>query len=842
MDYISQFISAMKAAGYEPFNISDIVDTNGRSILIKEASDKGASKSLYFSLSLSGRANGHWYSCRTSDGDYWVAGGNAKALTAEEKAEMAKARAEAEKIKEAQKLQVAKQCHDKFKGLKLAESHGYLTRKGIKPNKARIDGDALVIPAVDIDWKLWTLQSIYEDGAKYFVNGGSKKGNFYPIGLKKDDNPEFIFICEGYATACTIFEAMSEPAVCAFDKGNLAPVAQAMRKKWKDAKIILCADDGEFEVAEKAAALVGGFTVAPDSGIKGHDFNDAGVEFTRNKLATFIMPDISDDKPPSDDHVQPSEVTGGDFFTEEESSEMSGDWEMPFRVLGYNGDQKIYYSFREKQIISLGANQHNMSNLLRLATYREWQDFLSGGGQDLSQAQLVMRANDKLFTLSVQRGIFDYKARVRGCGMWLDGDDKILHCGDYLYVNGAKKELYQYKRSNIYVARPKLFTPNQYALSNTEAIKLRDICEQPTWDNPLSGSLLAGWLVIAPIGSMLEWRPHIWVAGQSGSGKSTVIEKIIKGMLGDIAIYVEGNTTEPYLRQAMGYDARPIIFDEAEPCPSFEPVLRLARISSSGGVVGKYGQDETFARYCFAFSSIDTAIKEIPDENRISIFVLRKNVAANRIVHFEELKTKIHNLITKEYAQRMLARTVNNLDSLLANIQTFFNVGNSILRDSRSAAQIAPMLAGLYMLSSTSKISKEKATEWVKSKEWESHTTIAADPDHVRLVSYIMNYQIRPSVNGDISFGELISEVYENPNHDFYDKTLKIYGIKVQDGRVYISNTNSNLKKILAKTNWVDSYPRTLSDFTEHRKEHSQRFGVGQPTRAISLPIEVFLG
>lgn len=75
---------------------------------------------------------------------------------------------------------------------------------------------------------------------EFWPAGLAKKGHYHLLG---HDPHWIVLIAEGYATAASLHEATGYPVVCAFDAGNLLPVATAIRKRWKLAKVLVCADD-----------------------------------------------------------------------------------------------------------------------------------------------------------------------------------------------------------------------------------------------------------------------------------------------------------------------------------------------------------------------------------------------------------------------------------------------------------------------------------------------------------------------------------------------------------------------------------------------------------------------
>ena len=77
---------------------------------------------------------------------------------------------------------------------------------------------ALVVPVVDIVGAVRSLQFIAPDGRKRFYPGGKLRGHFCPIALT--ENPEKLLICEGIATALTLYEDSCLPVITAFNANN----------------------------------------------------------------------------------------------------------------------------------------------------------------------------------------------------------------------------------------------------------------------------------------------------------------------------------------------------------------------------------------------------------------------------------------------------------------------------------------------------------------------------------------------------------------------------------------------------------------------------------------------
>jgi len=171
--------------------------------------------------------------------------------------------------------------------LPVPDDHAYLKRKGIKAHGAKLyrgdlvirdmacDG-ALAFPLRDLEGTLHSLQFVAPTGDKRFLAGGRKNRCYFAIG-----KPETVVcVAEGFATGASIHEATGHAVAIAFDAGNLEPVAQAMRAKFPDLRLILCGDDDETGRAKATAAAraVGGLVAIPvfgDERPEGtKDFND----------------------------------------------------------------------------------------------------------------------------------------------------------------------------------------------------------------------------------------------------------------------------------------------------------------------------------------------------------------------------------------------------------------------------------------------------------------------------------------------------------------------------------------------------------------------------------------
>lgn len=156
--------------------------------------------------------------------------------------------------------------------------HPYPEKKRITAYGARQKDNRLLIPMY-YQGKLWNVQQIQQDGTKRFLKGGRVKGCYMPIG----ELSEHIYICEGYATGCTLHQHLNKAVAVAFNAGNLEAVAKAIRAKHPDIQITIAADNDihtkgnpGLTKARNAASAVEGDVIYPvfEPGQEGSDFND----------------------------------------------------------------------------------------------------------------------------------------------------------------------------------------------------------------------------------------------------------------------------------------------------------------------------------------------------------------------------------------------------------------------------------------------------------------------------------------------------------------------------------------------------------------------------------------
>ena len=212
------------------------------------------------------------------------------------------AREEAAKIEAEQRAECRKKSAELWERAREVEaSHPYIQAKQIKPNGIRQLKESLLVPVRDSAGTLHGLQFIGPDGVKKFKTGTAVAGCYHAMGKPNGK----LLIAEGYATAATLHEITGYAVACAFNAGNLKSVAEALRAKFPDSALIVCADDDHategnpgVTKATEAAQAVDGYLATPCfpdlRGPKDTDYNDlaqlAGLEAVKASIEAAVMP------------------------------------------------------------------------------------------------------------------------------------------------------------------------------------------------------------------------------------------------------------------------------------------------------------------------------------------------------------------------------------------------------------------------------------------------------------------------------------------------------------------------------------------------------------------------
>lgn len=738
-----------------------------------------------------------------------------------------------------------------------AIGHPYLSKKQVKSHGLRIgtwpkrtklgeiyghSEGVLLIPMRNAKGQLTSLQGVFDvmpagyTQGKTYLKDGEKSGSWFMIGHITEGCK--IALCEGYATGATIHELTGWTVLVCFDRTNLLTVAEQIRPSTPGIEIVICADNDQFGKtndgvidAKRAGNAIGAKVLVPQfASLEGEptDFNDM---FTREG-ASETLSELG--------FTQPKPKT----------PEAANDND-PFYPLGYDRGFYFYLVTGTKQLCKLSASQHSKAHMMQLAPLNYWNTEYpskSGPAWDI--------AADELMRACEARGVFSPDV-IRGRGAWLDAGRTVFHFGSHLWVDGAEMPVTGIRSKFVYEMDRSINSQADTALTDAEGQMLVDVAKQFRWSKPASAALLAGFVALAPLCGALRWRPHVWITGGAGCGKTTVLNEYVHTMMGGKDIFAQGNSTEAGIRQTLGSDALPVLFDESEQNNEREVgrvqnVLSLIRQASTESAAktlkGTAGGDAMhfITRSMFCLSSIQVGMKHQADLERLTVLALRpKREDDHAAENWDKLKEQLH-LIQRdsELPARLFTRSLGLLPTTLKNITTFVDAASRKFGSVREGDQYGTLLAGCWSLMNSRLATPDEASAMIESFEWEEFRENIEVDESTKALGALLEAQIR------IGGGTGSATVYEIVRastgaatagvalvQSDAEATLSRYGMRVVGDDLLLSNNSHSLVELLHGTPYgADWRGQLLRVPGVRRHDKAVRFN-GQASKCVAVPL-----
>ncbi|EDJ9908881.1 hypothetical protein GFP21_22600 [Salmonella enterica] len=268
----AEFGATLAEAGFE---LDGLPVMDGKKHRVRTADDKKGEKTGVYAGYLDGVPAGWYQDHRIHDQPVkWVSTG--QQVDAEAQAHLraiaAQNRIDRENALQRQYAHNARRSGQVYNAMPVADgSQEYLVKKGVKafPGVKADKKNRVVIPLVNEEGEVRTLQRISANGFKSLKKNGQKTGNFFVVGGELK-NGEPVLYAEGYSTAASISEATNRPVVMTVDAGNLPKVADKLKDKYPDSLHVVLGDDDRKNTvnkgmakAEEAAIIANGVFTVP---------------------------------------------------------------------------------------------------------------------------------------------------------------------------------------------------------------------------------------------------------------------------------------------------------------------------------------------------------------------------------------------------------------------------------------------------------------------------------------------------------------------------------------------------------------------------------------------------
>jgi len=385
-------------------------------------------------------------------------------------------------------------------------------------------------------------------------------------------------------------------------------------------------------------------------------------------------------------------------------------------------------------------------------------------------------------------------------------------------------------------------------LSDMDRIKANKILEELLelyfqWGfmGELDGFMLAGWCLAQYVQSQWDWRPHMWMIGGAGSGKSAMRD-FIAALGGRLAVPMEGPTmTEPGIRQSISASSCLVLIDEMEKCKQREAVIAYLRSAGRGGYTRKGTPEQ---------KAVKSQLKHMVFVGSIEKGTNREAEASRYLVVSTHKDQKYDPHIPNSTDARRLR--VNMVAyALWASLRAREMVRNVGRMDGHDPRFVESVAVPFSMLAVAFDKSEEKLSDMLSQylAGWLDRSE-GAQEDESKLVEDIMLSQIRiPEeaegelrANGDPSGKTVyvirtVSQVVEARGliPEEHLKTLQAHGVKPIEGRGLFIHPSSVVKQLLKNTVWKELNIRDILLRVPDASAAQLRLA-GSPVRGVVVP------
>lgn len=526
----------------------------------------------------------------------------------------------------------------------------------------------------------------------------------------------------------------------------------------------------------------------------------------------------------------------------------------PFRILGYDRETFYFFQNRKQQMVAMTKGDFTETGMLSLAKLDWWCEYFPAKN-GFAKAVAVDWIIDECY----KAGIYD-PTRVRGRGAWIDEDRIVFHFGSCLWLEGKLVAVTDIKSRYVYELDRTLAQPADTALTDAEGADLVEISKRFRWSKQASAALLAGFIALAPLCGALRWRPHIWITGGAGCGKTTVLNEYVHRLMGGMDLFAQGNSTEAGIRQTLRTDALPVLFDESEQNDEREmnrvqnviSLIRQASTESSAktlkGTAG--GSSMQFiVRSMFCLSSIQVGMKHQADLERLTVLALRpKRTDADAAGSWKTLQDQLYLLARDgDLPARLLRRSLELLPITLENIKTFVDAAARKFGSVREGDQYGTLLAGCWSLTSKRLATMAEATAMIESFEWDEYREGVEMEESTKALGALMEAQVQVNGGGRVTVFEVVRAAAGIQAAGLVmskgdaDAMLQRYGMRVVANELLISNASTAVPQLLRNTPYAaDPRGQLLRVEGVYRYNKNVRFN-GTQSKSIAIPLTLVL-
>ena len=465
-----------------------------------------------------------------------------------------------------------------------AKDHPYLNEKQIEPNGAKIIDDKLIIPAYSfefgyhIGYQIIFPKKLNEYTSKYVgvgeaviradnkgdgnkINVGHIKNAYFEIKEKNETNS--IYICEGFATACTVHQITKCTTLAGFGEASLFPLANHFAEKHPNKKIFVCIDVKKTMKETKEN----------EDNPEIESYEDQIKD--NIKKCNFINIYVIIPKPDPILVLNEHCTDFNDYYCLEQErcvEQLKKDSNVEFLIpIGLHGQHCMVYS-EQRGLVALPPKPSPEDLIRELATIDYWRNLFPTKKGDINYKEAI----HKLINLcSSKKKSFEYED-IENVGTSLhrkkigENEEKeilVINTGSKIIGEPNPKSTYLKTTVHNNYTYP---DPTIYKLAPEPYLKLQEDLSKLNFSNQNMGISLLCWLAIAPFFKSFKFKPHLLLYGLSGSGKSWALDNIVEPYLSNFNYFSSSDVTHAAFQRIIKQVPRPVILDETD--DSIDPI------------------------------------------------------------------------------------------------------------------------------------------------------------------------------------------------------------------------------------------------------------------------------
>ncbi len=347
------------------------------------------------------------------------------------------------------------------------------------------------------------------------------------------------------------------------------------------------------------------------------------------------------------------------------------------KALGYSGDGLCWYQCSSTgHVTGLKPESHQEGSFYGITPFYKYWIHKYGRGET---GKVDWRwAARSMIEECQDAGIYD-PMNTRGTGIYFDQGRLVVNAGTELIVDGAPEGIFNFKGEYLYESRTSI--PRVAPASDAQLRSVYDLIKRFPFVDDGGADVTMGMIICGYLAGLLEWRPHAWVIGPKGSGKTELLKMASELAMPCGGRFHQGATTAPGVVQGLHNSAVSVVLDEQGEVHNVQQNERIqslvqlarnssARIKATVAKGGAYGKGSEYITSCsFLFGSIFHSIDQPQDKDRFCFIKLNESVASKEA--WPQLQAALRETLTPEFAASIFWRVAQDARGVLAVVKIF---------------------------------------------------------------------------------------------------------------------------------------------------------------------------